>query len=393
MDYASVVSNQKIILYKIALVMMVVVPFIFTLLKMLSWHAEEFTFSGNFINQLSVSKMSATSIKQKIDVPFYILLVYGAGFVMMLSRILFSYLNARKKLATSLPAIIQGQPVFLNERIESPLSFGFPTAKIYFPSDTEEKWTPREIQMCLAHEKFHVEQNDSFWKVLSLLVQALLFFVPWSYSLHRKFELEIEIFCDGKTCIKTGANANEYGNLLLAMTCVQPQNLIFNNITNSNIKRRILAMKSKSIKRPLLISILSVTLLLVGGAAIATTSGITDKKSVFDIKSKIFMDGKLVSSPRIIANANQRALIVITNTNNAEYQGLRMELVARDTTKFGRNDAIGISYDIEIKNGKEKIHSKPHVIVAPNQEGRISISSVPGHSYEMYVFAERKFDQ
>jgi hypothetical protein len=94
-------------------------------------------------------------------------------------------------------------------------------------------------------------------------------------------------------------------------------------------------------------------------------------------------NGKLISSPVIIAYANQKALIVMTNTNKDGAQGLRMELVARDISKFGRNDDIGINYDIESKNGKEKMHARPQVIVAPNQESRISLASDSGHSYEM----------
>jgi hypothetical protein len=228
------------------------------------------------------------------------------------------------------------------------------------------------------------------WKLLSLIVQALLFFAPWSYFFHRKFSLEMEIFCDNKTCIETNANIHEYGSLLLAMTCVQPQNLTFNNMTNSTLKRRLLAMKSKTAKRPLLISILSAALLLAGSTVIAATSGIAEKHSVFKITSKLSIDGELVSSPVISAYANQKALIVITNTNKDQSQGLRMELVARDIATRGGNDAIRINYDINFKNGKVNTHFKPEIVVIPNQEGSISISSDSGHSYEMSVVAERE---
>lgn len=317
------------------------------------------------------------------------------GFLMMLSRILFSYLSAIKKLRSSFVSVIQGQSILLNEHIQSPLSFGFPKAKIYFPSDSK-KWTPREIQMSIAHEKIHVEQNDSLWKLLSLIVQALLFFAPWAYSLHKKLELEMEIFCDEKTCMAANADATEYGSLLLAMTCAQPENLtgnlIFTNMTDSTIKRRFLAMKSsKNTQRSLLMLVLSVVLVLSGATAIAMTTSIADKnKNTFKITSKIFINGKLVSSPVIIALENQKALIVITNTNDAGAQGLRMELVARNVSKYGRDDAIGINYDIQYSNGAEKMHSKPQVIVTPHQEGRINIASDSNHSYEMYVLAERE---
>ena len=257
LDFAYVSSRQKIIILKISLTMIASAPFIFILLNLFSWHTVKITFSTKFINHLSISTAPVTFTESQSHWSFYIFTAYAIGFLVMLSQILSSYLIARKQLAGSTLSVIQEQTVYLNKHIQSPLSFGFPKTKIYFPWNTEKKWAPREIQMSLAHENIHLEQHDSLWKLLSLLIRALLFFVPWSYSLHRRFELEIEIFCDEKTCIITKANAEEYGGLLIAMTCVQPKNLIVTNITDSTLKRRLLAMKSRTIQRPLLTSMAS----------------------------------------------------------------------------------------------------------------------------------------
>lgn len=387
LDFAKTLSQQKIILLKISLVVLSLVPLIFLLLRLFSSQVIEIKLPGEFNNAFSISKLVIVR-EHYINWPFYIILIYGIGFVMMLSRILFSYLNARKKLMGSFEAIVQGQSILFNKNIQTPLSFGFPKAKIYLPSDAEQKWTPREVQLSLAHEKIHVDQNDSLWKLLSHIVQALLFFLPWAYFLRRKFELEMEIFCDRTTCFKTGAGINEYGELLLAMSYAQPGNLIFTNMSDSTIKRRFLAMKSKTIKRSLLISTLSSILVLSGATAIAMTSNITDtNKNTFKIKSKLFIDGKLVSSPVIVVLENQKAVIVITN--DAATQGLRMELVARNVSQFGMNNTIGINYDIQYSNGAEKMHSKPQVVVAPHQEGRINFSD-SNHTCEIYVLAERE---
>lgn len=150
-------------------------------------------------------------------------------------------------------------------------------------------------------------------------------------------------------------------------------------------------MRSKTIKRSFLISVLSSALVLSGATAIAMTSSITNtNKNIFKIKSKIFIDGKFVSSPVIVALENQKALIVIKNTNDAIAKELRMELVASNISQYKMNDAIRINYDIQYRNGAEKMHSKPQVIVTPHREGRINISSDSNHSYEMYVVAERE---
>jgi hypothetical protein len=339
----------------------------------------------------------AASVAPQIQWSLYIFVAYSIGFFMMLSRILFSYMSAKKQLAASVAAEIHGYNVFLNHRIQSPLSFGFPIAKIYLPADAETRWTPREIQLSLAHEKSHVNHHDSLWKLISLVVQAMLFFVPWSYMLHKKLELEMEIYCDEKTCAGTGASTQEYGSLLLAMTCIHPQNLIFTNITDSTLKRRIIAMKSIKIKRPLLISIFSAAIITAGSAAIAMASGITGEKTVFEISSKIYMDGELISSPHIKVQANHRAFIIMgdrtmvkDNQFSATGHVLRVEVIATNETKSGPQDPISMRYDVRYHDGKEKIHFKPQMVVLPNQEGKVSFSSESGHVYELRVIAERK---
>lgn len=217
--------------------------------------------------------------------------------------------------------------------------------------------------------------------IFSLCTSFIIFFAMVLLP-SSKTELEMEIFCDEITCIETNANINEYGNLLLAMTCIQSHNLIFTNITDSTLKRRFLAMKSKKIKRPLLTSLSCAILLLTGSATIAKASGIVDK-NYFKITTKIIVDGKLVSSPQILAKENQEASIIISNNS----QGLKMKLVANNDAK---NNGIDINYDIEYKNGKDEMRANPHMIVMPNQEGVIRIASDSGHSYEMKVIAERQ---
>lgn len=388
LDLANTSVEQKIKVIKIGLILVGLAPFLFIFLKLFSWKTLEINLSSEIINHSLIHTVPSIFTSSQFHWSFYFFIAYMIGFAMMIFRILFSYFNAKIQLSKSLLSTINGQAVYLTERIQSPLSFGLPIAKIYFPLDAEEKWTPREIQMSITHEKIHLEQNDSLWKLFSLVVVALLFFVPWSYYLHRRLELEMEIFCDMKTCTRTNANINEYGDLLLGMICAEPINLIFTNLTNSNLKKRFLTMKSKTIKRSFLIAVLSTVLLFAGGTVIAMTSGITGKESLFDITSRIFIDGKLVSSPRIISRTNQFASIFISNKSGTD--SLRIGLLARDATAPGIKDAIAINFDFQYKNGEEKMHSKPEFVLAPNQEGSIKISSDSNHSYEMQVVAKRR---
>jgi len=389
LDFCNVATKQKIIFIKLSLIMVFLSPLFFYLLNLSLLKGLVITIPTHINSEINSQAFQIIHYEHKISWLFYITSAYEIGLFIMLFRIVFSYFSVKKQLTESKKIHIQGTPVFLSKNIKTPISFGLPKAKIYFPLDAELKWTSREIQMSLAHEIIHVEQNDSFWKFLSLIVQALLFYTPWIYYLHKRLELEMEILCDKKTCHKTKADIQEYGNLLLAMTCIRQKNFIFNNLTDSTLKRRFLAMKEKNRNARFLVVIMTVFLFLISSATISLASGIIGKSSVFKITSKIIINGKVVSSPIILAKENQKALIVLTNTNNTGSQGLRIELTAMNKTTLGLSDAIIINYDIQYKEGREKLHSRPQVVVLPHHESKISLSSDSAHSYEMDIIAER----
>lgn len=395
MDIAKATSNQKIILIKSGLLMIGLAPIIFSVLKIFSSKTIEMIMPLKITGDSLVQLADNTLTVQGVNWSYCLFIMYMTGVFLMLFKMMLSYSSARKLLASSLPAVINGQPVFLNENISSPLSFGLPTAKIYFPAQAETIWTYREIEMSLAHEKIHLKHNDPLWKLVSLVIRDILFFVPWSYSLHKRFELEMEITCDEDTCVTTNASMMEYGDLLLTMSCIAPRNIAFTNITDSTLKRRFIAMKSKKQKRPVLTSLLSAMLLLTGTASIAMSSNINQDKSEFNILSTIYVDGKLVSKPRIVALANQKAsLMMADNMTTKDKQtsmsghSLKLELMARDMTSSDKNSAISIDYDIQYQNGGEMMHSKQQLILNPNQENVMTLSEA-GHIYVIHVLASR----
>ena len=67
-----------------------------------------------------------------------------------------------------------------------------------------------------------------------------------------------------------------------------------------------------------------------------------------------------------------------------------MEVIARDAIMPGNQDAIGMNFVVQYKNGEEQMHSKPEFLLVPNQEGKINISLKSDHVYEMYVIAKKE---
>lgn len=126
LGFANATSKQKIICVRTGLIIICLAMLIFYISQLFSFHTLEIILPYNLINQLPSNSIISLTNQSSINWSFYIFIAYTVGFLIMLFRILLSYLKSYKQLSCSTQCNIQGQTVFLNENILSPLSFGFP---------------------------------------------------------------------------------------------------------------------------------------------------------------------------------------------------------------------------------------------------------------------------
>ncbi len=387
LDFMKFHAAQKLTILKTGILILALAPFVYLALQALAFKSVEVKMPNLYIDPSTVAPRVLPPMPEKVYWPFYVSLIYGLGIAIVVMQFIRNFMGTRKWLSDSVPANLHGQAVRLSSRISSPLSFGFFSPQIYFPQGVLREWTEREIQLGLSHEQNHILRNDPLWKLISLFVRSLLFFAPWMYVLHQKLELEMEILCDETTCAKTQASTQEYGSLLLALTCkVEPTNLLVTNITDSTIKRRIVAMKSRKIQRPIFATLLSAVMVLAGTAAIATTSGINEKKSYYKISSVILVDGKVVARPRIKTYADET--VTITQDGDSD-SWMKMKLVASDVSMPKAENMIGLNFDIDYRSGGRTGHAAPQLIVMPKEDGIVQLSGDNGQVFELRIHAER----
>lgn len=382
-------AAHKLVVLKTGLLFLALAPFVFLALEAITYKSIEIKMPSLYIDPAVAAPTLLPPMQQKVYWPLYVSLAYGIGVAIVVLGFVRNYYLTRRWLEDSVSATLQGQAVQLSSRITSPLSFGFFSPQIYFPQSAQESWTSREIQLALSHEQNHLLRQDPLWKLVSLFVRSLLFFAPWMYSLHKKLELEMEILCDETTCLQTQASHEEYGTLLLRLVCqFEAKNILVTNITDSTIKRRILAMKSRKIHRPVLTTILSFCLMLIGTTTIAAVSGVIEKKSVFHINSEMYLNGRLVSKPRLVTEGNSKASISqINDDGSGEFF---FELVANDVSMPSLKDGIGINFNIRYHFGSTNHVSNPQVILKPNQPGSITVSDESGQILELRIIATRE---
>lgn len=316
--------------------------------------------------------------------------VYLAGLLLMLVRFSVAYHRMRQILLHSSRATVNGRVVRSSEIIASPFSFGFLNPQIFVPGKFIAEQPSQVVEIMLTHEETHVASWDPQWKLISLLTKSILFFAPTAIYLHRKLDLEMEVECDRATMKSTATSNSEYGNLLID-TVVATQNFIpnpmFAYMSDTNLKRRIQAMKTRTFKKPVLTAALGSALLLTGVTAVAAAVGTEKFKGQYKVKAQILLDGKVVSSSQFVVLPNEPASLEMKSEQ--PQAALRMMLTAADYS--GVNSAgIDLKMAVDLKTADHSFRANPRVVVMPGEEGKVTIGSDDSETLEMKIIAERQ---
>lgn len=109
----------------------------------------------------------------------------------------------------------------------------------------------------------------------------------------------------------------------------------------------------------------------------------------YQIESKIFVDGKLISSPRVISNSNEPAEIT-QNSENPKSQ-LRMKVVASDLTNENVKNGILMKFDVSYFANGRTIKSSPQILAKAGELSSIEVGSDDGMpAMKIEVTASRK---
>ncbi len=388
-DFLNVQPRQRLKFIKMGLISAWLILLASALLH--SFFKSSASGSLNIVSEFNnFAQRNATHIfdKSPSHLPQLLLAIYVAVVVWMLLRLVISFLQAKKLFKDSQEINVNGYKVYKTKCISNPLSFGFLNPKIFISEDLLSK-DPRSIELALTHEATHIANNDHPWKLFSLFTRAFLFFVPTMNYLHRKFELEMEIECDQNTISKTHSTAYEYGNLLLefaqALNVPQPYS-VYTNMTDSTLTKRIIVMKTKMARRPVLTMVFGLAVLAAGIVATVATSGATKLGERFYVEVAVLIAGKVVSKPSFELLRGEPASLSY-GSSTAE---IRMMLTATDADEKILPNGIHLVMDMAYQGQGQSVKANPQVIVKPGEPAIVQLNSGNGDSVEMQILAFRK---
>lgn len=116
----------------------------------------------------------------------------------------------RHKLGISREVIIGS-----NDRIRSPMTFGFRRPTITLPSDSCD-WGMSMIESVLLHELGHIKRNDWLVFIFSYLIASAQWFNPFIWQSLTKLKLEAEFSCDN-IVLSHGKTPSEFATEILAI--------------------------------------------------------------------------------------------------------------------------------------------------------------------------------
>ena len=93
----------------------------------------------------------------------------------------------------------------------------------------------------------------------------------------------------------------------------------------------------------------------------------------FDVKAKVSLNGKLVSTPHLVTLPNELASISEVDKNKNE---MKIELVASDYSNEKTKDGILMNFTVSyLKNGKQTIVARPKIVALPGETATISVGN------------------
>lgn len=98
----------------------------------------------------------------------------------------------------------------------SPALVGLLRPRVALPVDFEQRFSPAERELILAHEQMHRQRLDNLWNLIATLLCALHWWNPLAWVAQQRFRAGQELACDAAVLATRPGAAATYTRALLA---------------------------------------------------------------------------------------------------------------------------------------------------------------------------------
>jgi len=86
--------------------------------------------------------------------------------------------------------------IYLSGSITSPLTLGFWKPVILVPLASINHLTTKQVEAVLLHELAHIKRYDYLYNIILSVIEAVLFFNPFTQLISKQLKRERENCCD-----------------------------------------------------------------------------------------------------------------------------------------------------------------------------------------------------
>lgn len=244
--------------------------------------------------------------------------IWVLGLLLFLIRDIFQYLVIKRSLDE---AIIESKQLIVgeknisynsvNNKMEAVVA-GFLKPQIYIPQFISENESA--LRQTLAHECIHIQNKDSFWNFVSLVIHRLNWHNPLAHFSLRKLKVQLEMATDEQAISEFQLNVAEYARHLVSfISASKRESLLTMNVSGSfsQVQLRLLNLKNiqngKIQSRSVYIWALIITLLTGLTQAFASIQQESPPLGIkapmcFQVKHEIILEGWLHENKSNVVN-------------------------------------------------------------------------------------------
>ena len=252
----------------------------------------------------------------------FILLIYIAGIVFTLARLIYQAIRIRQLYKTSAKETLNELTLVCTDKPITPFAY---FKKIFIHRAGNDS---RSIEQILAHEKSHINQLHYVDLLLVELISVVQWFNPvvWLYEAALK---EVHEYLADETVLKQGFKKGEYQVLLINQALGGPIFTISHHFNKSLIKKRILMMtkiKSTRFARLNALLLLPVTAFLL--MAFSNPENLV--KPVFQSARQLAV-GLNVTAPHSQLTTPDTITVTVKKSVNAKQPGSKTDTLVEKT--------------------------------------------------------------
>lgn len=237
----------------------------------------------------------------------------------------------------------------------SPALVGLIRPRVALPSDFEQRFTPTQRALILAHEQVHRERLDNLWNLLACVLAALHWWNPLAWWAARRFRADQELACDAAVLVAHPAGQADYAQALLAAHDLHHLGapLASRWGTAHPLVERIAMMKNA---RPLsrrAAALLTMALACAAGTVYGVQATSESPPPVVDgflqlrFELQMSLDDEVIAEPRLVTFPSKDAIIMFSDASRARLWQLKLNGSFVDDKHLMVETTVGLNTDAQ----------------------------------------------